>query len=168
MNQIPILLFLFFLFSTAAVSQTGVKNDQQKSKGRKVMKQFINPDGVPKVPSYSQAVAVTGGKTIYISGQVSVDAKGETVGKNDFRLQIKQTLENLKTVLVANGASFQDVVKMTYFVKNFKTELLPQIREIRSEYLPKENPPASTLIGVTSLAADDFLIEIEAVAVVPQ
>jgi enamine deaminase RidA (YjgF/YER057c/UK114 family) len=130
-------------------------------------KEFINPDGVPKVPSYSQAVAVTGGKTIYISGQVSVNANGETVGAGDLAKQVKQTLENLKTVLAASGATFGDVVKLTYFVKDFKPETLSLIREIRGEYLPNENPPASTLIGVTSLASEDFLIEIEAVVTIP-
>lgn len=161
-------LVLFLLFSATAFSQNKARDEKQKPKERKVDKQFINPNGVPKVSSYSQAVAVAGGKAIYISGQVSVNAKGETIGKGDLREQVRQTLENLKTVLIESGASFSDVVKLTYFVKDFKPETLSLIREIRSEYLPKENPPASTLIGVTSLASEDFLIEIEAVAVIPE
>lgn len=129
-------------------------------------KQFINPEGVPKIPFYSQAVAVTGGKTIYISGQVSVNAKNETVGKGDLHEQVRQAFENLKTVLTASSATFDDVVKVTCFVKDLKSEHLLFIRELLVEYLPKDNPPALTGIGVTSLASEDFLVEIEAVAVI--
>lgn len=129
-------------------------------------KQFINPEGVPRIPFYSQAVAVTGGKTVYISGQVSVNAKNETVGRGDLGEQVRQAFENLKTVLTESGATFNDVVKLTFFVKDLKSEHLPLVREILADYLPKDNPPALTGIGVTSLASEDFLVEIEAVAVV--
>ena len=75
--------------------------------------QRINPTGLFKSPNYSQVVAVQGGRTIYVSGQVSVNAQGDIVGKGDFRAQTKQVHENLKTALAAVGATFDDVVKLT-------------------------------------------------------
>lgn len=129
-------------------------------------KQFINPEGLSKSPAYSQAVSVGGGKTVYISGQVALDSAGEIVGKDDLSVQTEKVFENLKLVLEAVGATFNDIVKANYYVKNFQPEHLPIIREIRGRYLPKENPPASTLVGVQFLAEEDFLIEVEAVAVI--
>lgn len=129
-------------------------------------KQFINPDGLPVVPVYTQVVAVTGGKTIYVSGQVSVNAANETLNKGDVREQTRQALENLKTALAAAGATFADVVKLTIFVKGFNPEVHPVLLEVYSQYVPTENPPASTLINVAGLYSEDYLIEIEAVAVI--
>ena len=63
---------------------------------------------------------------------------------------------------------FDDVVKVNYYVKNLKTDMLPVIREVRNGYINTDHPPASTLVGVTALANDDYLLEVEAVAVVPE
>ena len=73
--------------------------------------------------------------------------------------------ENLATCLKAAGVTFDDVVKMNTYVVNFKTEDLAVIREVRTNYLNKEHPPASTLVGVQALAAPDWLVEIEAIAI---
>lgn len=131
-----------------------------------VKKTFINPDGVSKSPYYTHAIAVEGGKTIHISGQVALDAKGQIVGKGDLRAQTVQAFENLKLVLQAAGASFGDIVKINAYVVNLKPEGVAAIREVRTKYLPATNPPASTLVGVQALYREDVLIEIEAVAVV--
>lgn len=130
-----------------------------------IQKQFLNP--FPTKPNgYTHVVVTTGAaKTIYISGQVPTNEKGEIIGKGDFAAQTRQVYENLKITLAAAGATFSDVVKMTTFIKDFKTEYLPALRSIRAEYLPKENPPASTLAGVQSLYSPDVMIEIEAIAV---
>jgi enamine deaminase RidA (YjgF/YER057c/UK114 family) len=130
------------------------------------LKQHINPDGVNKPKTYSQVVKVNGGTMIFTSGIVADDANGNIIGKGDLKAQVKQAFENLKIVLAAAGAEFKDVVKMTYYVVNYKPEQIPMIREVRANYLPAENPPASTLVGVESLFNADVLIEIEAVAVV--
>lgn len=130
------------------------------------LKQHLNPDGVNKPKTYSQVVKVNGGSMIFTSGIVADDVNGNIIGKGDLKAQVKQAFENLKIVLAAAGADFKDVVKMTYYVVNYKPEQLPMIREVRADYLPAENPPASTLAGVQSLFHTDVLIEIEAVAVV--
>jgi enamine deaminase RidA (YjgF/YER057c/UK114 family) len=122
---------------------------------------FIQP-----LPSgYSHAVVAAGTKTIYVSGQVPVNTLGEVVGKGDIKAQTEQVYENLKRILTEAGATFNDVVKMTTYVVNHQPAYLPVIREVRSRYLSKESPPASTLVGVTALANPDYLIEIEAIAV---
>jgi enamine deaminase RidA (YjgF/YER057c/UK114 family) len=132
------------------------------------LKQHLNPDGVNKPKTYSQVVKVNGGSMIFTSGIVADDVNGNIIGKGDLKAQVKQAFENLKIVLTAAGAEFKDVVKMTYYVVNYKPEQIPMIREVRANYLPTENPPASTLVGVAALFNADVLIEIEAVAVVPK
>jgi enamine deaminase RidA (YjgF/YER057c/UK114 family) len=122
---------------------------------------FINPEGLSKPTSYTHVV-VSGG-TIYISGQMSANEKGEVVGKGDLRAQVVKVYENLAACLKSVDASFSDVVKMNTFVVNLKPEDLAIIREVRKNYLPAENPPASTLVGVTALANPDFLVEIEVI-----
>lgn len=126
---------------------------------------FINPFPI-QPPGYTHVVVVTAGKTIYISGQVPVNAKGETVGAGDFRAQVMQVFENLKTALTAAGASFNDVVKMNTYVVNYQPADVAVIREVRKNYLSATHPPASTLVGVQALVNPDFRIEIEAVAVI--
>jgi enamine deaminase RidA (YjgF/YER057c/UK114 family) len=106
------------------------------------------------------------GKLVYISGQVAWDAKGEIVGKGNFRVQVTKALENLKIALTAAGATMEDLIKVNYYVVNLKPDQVPIIREVRSKYFFAEHPPASTLVGVTALAREDFMIEIEAIAVV--
>jgi enamine deaminase RidA (YjgF/YER057c/UK114 family) len=129
------------------------------------VKQFINPFPI-QPPGYTHVVMVAGGTTIYISGQVPVNAKGETVGKGDFRAQVVQVYDNLQTALQAVGATFADVVKMNTYVVNYKPEDVAVIREVRKQYLSATQPPASTLVGVEALVNSDFRIEIEAVAVI--
>jgi enamine deaminase RidA (YjgF/YER057c/UK114 family) len=129
-------------------------------------KQFINPDGLPKPGVYTPAVTARGGKTIYVSGQVSQDGAGNLVGKGDLLAQTEQVYRNLKTALAGAGATFNDVVKLNVYVVNFKLEHRDLLQSVRSRYASKDNPPASTLIGVQALARADFLVEIEAIAVV--
>jgi enamine deaminase RidA (YjgF/YER057c/UK114 family) len=131
-----------------------------------VPKQFFNPPSLNPTNGFTHVVAATGGTTIYISGQVSVNEKAEVVGKGDFRAQVEHTFENLKAALAAAGATFADVVKITYFVVDLKPELVPHIREVRRKYLDAKNPPASSLVGVAALVVPEWLIEIELVAVV--
>jgi enamine deaminase RidA (YjgF/YER057c/UK114 family) len=129
-------------------------------------KGFLNPTGVAISPAYTHAVAVRGGKTVFISGQVAIDEKGEIVGRGDLRRQATKVFENLKLALAAAGAGFEDVVKTTYYVVGYRPEQLAVIREVRSKYLSQARPPASTLVGVEALFQDGVLIEVEAVAVV--
>lgn len=128
--------------------------------------QFLNPPGLCPTFGWTHVVAATPGKTVYVSGQVSVNAKGEIVGKGDLRKQTEQTYENIRIALAAAGATFQDVIKMNLYVVGLKPEHVPMLREIRSCYISAEHPPASTLVGVSALVGADWLIEIEVVALV--
>ncbi len=125
--------------------------------------QFIQPEGLSKPTSYTHVVVA--GNTIYISGQVSNNEKGEVIGKGDLRAQTTRVFENLSTCLKSAGVTFSQVVKMNTFVVNMKPEDLVVIREVRGNYLNKEHPPASTLVSVQGLANPDYLIEIEIVAI---
>lgn len=129
-------------------------------------KQFINPKELSNPGTYTHVVLADGKKIVFISGQVALDASGQVVGKGDLRAQTRQVFENLKIALASAGATFADVVKMNTYIVNYKPELRPMFIEGREGFLPKENPPASTLVGVTALAREEFLIEVEAVAVV--
>lgn len=129
-------------------------------------KEYINPPALNPTNGFTHVVTTTGGKTIYVSGQVSVNEKAEVVGKGDFRAQVVQTFENLKAALAAAGATFRDVVKVTYYVVGLTPDHVPAVREVRRKYLDPDHPPASTLVGVAALVVPDWLIEIEVVAVV--
>jgi enamine deaminase RidA (YjgF/YER057c/UK114 family) len=128
--------------------------------------QFLNPQGLSKPMGYTQVVVAQTGKLVYVSGQVPLNAKGEVVGTGDFRAQVAQVMDNLNTALVAAGATMKDVVKVNYYVVNLKPEMVPVIREVRSKYFSAEHPPAGTLVGVTALVQEGYMIEIEAVAAV--
>lgn len=128
--------------------------------------QFLNPPELCPTFGWTHVVTATGGKTVHVSGQVSVNARGEVVGKGDLRVQTEQTFQNIKAALAAAGGTFRDVVKTNLYVVGLKPENVPMLREVRSRYVSAEHPPASTLVGVSSLVGADWLIEIEAVAVV--
>jgi enamine deaminase RidA (YjgF/YER057c/UK114 family) len=105
------------------------------------------------------------GGLIFVSGQVAFDANGSVVGAGDMGTQARQAFRNLGAVLEAAGASFADVVKLTYFVRD--VQAVGAIRAIRDEFVAVANPPASTLVEVSRLFHPELLIEIEAVAVAP-
>jgi reactive intermediate/imine deaminase len=127
--------------------------------------QFVNPPTLPPAPGYTQVVIAQAGRMVHISGQVALDTSGAIVGPGDFRAQARQVFENLKAALAAASATFADVVKITIFILDMAN--LPALREIRDEYVNTERPPASTAVQVSRLAREEFLLEIEAVAVLP-
>ena len=131
-------------------------------------KKFINPPTLATPRGYTHVVTTTGGKMVFIAGQVAWDVKGEIVGKGDLRAQATQAYANLQAALAAAGATTADVVKLNTYVVNFKSADLLVIREVRGQFFPQENLPASTLVGVQALALDGLLIEIEAVAMVKE
>jgi len=126
---------------------------------------FIHPAGLMRPPTYTPVVAARGGRTIYVSGQVPLNEKGELVGKGDLAAQAEQVFHNIDTALKGAGAKFADVVKITTFVVGYKPEHRALMHQVRAKYCSKDNPPASTLLGVQSLAVPDYLIEVEAIAV---
>lgn len=121
-------------------------------------------NSVSTPPGYSHAMRAGG--LIFVSGQVAFDASGSVVGAGDMGAQARQAFRNLGAVLDAAGASFADVVKLTYFVRD--VQAVGAIRTIRDEFVAVSNPPASTLVEVSRLFHPELLIEIEAVAVAPQ
>jgi len=115
---------------------------------------------------FSQAVKVPAkGHLIFVSGLTARNPSGNLVGRGDIRVQTRQILENLRTVLAEAGAMLMDVVKVTVFIRNMERDFHP-IHEVRAEFFPK-NPPASTMVEVSRLVDPDHLIEIEAIAVIP-
>ena len=127
--------------------------------------QFINPPGLPRPGTYTPVVVTRGARTIYVSGQVPVNEKGELVGKGDLAAQAEQVFRNIDMALKGAGATFADVVKITTFVVGYKPEHRALMHQVRSRYVSKDAPPASTLLGVQALAIPDYLIEVEAIAV---
>jgi len=124
--------------------------------------EYINPRAV----GYSDAVVVHGGKTIYISGQVPVNAQGLVVGKGDLSAQTIQVFENIKKLLEQSGATYEHVVKVNTYIVNCKPADVAIVRELRKAYFSQKTPPASTMVGVSSLVDPEYLIEIEVVAVI--
>lgn len=127
--------------------------------------EHIRPDGLADNPAYTQVVAARGQRLIHISGQVAMDAEGNTVGGDDLEAQTDQVMRNLGVALAAAGAGFEDVVKITTFVVGYRPEHRAAVSRARARHLPAGNPPASTLVGVGALASPEWLVEIEAVAV---
>jgi reactive intermediate/imine deaminase len=127
---------------------------------------FINPRTLPKAPGYTHVVEVIKGRTIYISGQIALDRAGNIVGRGDFRAQTHQVFENIKAALEAVDATFKDVVKLNIYIVDISQ--IQTFREVRDQFVNKKNPPASALIEVRKLVRDEFLIEIEATAFLPE
>ena len=128
--------------------------------------QFINPPTMFSPPGFTHVVEVTGGRTVYISGQIAVDQSFRLVGKDDFQAQAQQVFENMKAALTSVGADFTHVVKLNIFVVNMAD--LSLLRDVRDRYVNIEHPPASTAVEVRKLALDGLLLEIEAVASLPE
>jgi len=117
-------------------------------------------------PSYSHVVTVGGtGKIVFIAGQLARDIEGNCVGKGDMRAQMEQTFQNLDRCLRAAGATWADVVKTNTYVTDF--DEFQKCADVRMRYFGMATP-TSTTVGVTRLAGPDFMIEIEAVAVVDE
>ena len=127
---------------------------------------FVKSGNLPPSPGYSQAVEIRRGRIIYIAGQVALDHSGKVVGEGDMRVQAQQTFENLQAALEASGATFENVVKLNYYFSDISQ--LAAVREVRDKFINTTNPPASTAVEVKRLFREPFLIEVEAVAVVPE
>lgn len=121
----------------------------------------FQPASLPESTLYSPVVR-TGG-TIYVAGQVAQDERGEVVGKGDIRAQAAQVMANLQKALAAAGAGLEHLVRITIYVTDARYR--DELREVQREYLAG-HLPASTLLVVAGLARPDFLLEIDAVAVV--
>jgi len=129
-------------------------------------RRIIQPAAWPTPPGYSHAVA-TARTLIFVSGQVPLDPSGALVGGDDFEAQTAQVFENLRAVLAGVGGSFDDIVKLTYFVVGLDAARLASVRRVRDRFLGDGPRPASSLLGVAALFRPDVLVEIEAIAELP-
>ena len=128
--------------------------------------QHINPEGLSKNPGFTQVVVVTGpAKTIYVGGQDAVDGSGNLVGEGDVGLQTEQVLKNIQTALAAAGADLGDVVKWNVYVATGQP-LQPGFEAFMRAWGNRPNPPAITMAFVSGLARPEYLVEMDAVAVV--
>jgi enamine deaminase RidA (YjgF/YER057c/UK114 family) len=128
--------------------------------------EYPRPEGLLHNAGFSQVVVASGTRTIYTAGQVSIDARGVLVGADDLATQTGQAMRNVGLALAAGGATYADIVKITTYVVNYRPEYRVIIVKARAPFFAGGAPPASTLVGVTALALPDWLVEIEAVAVV--
>ena len=133
--------------------------------------EFINPATLPNwEQSFSQIVVVSNdtSRTIYISGQVAVDEDHNIVGEGDLSAQAMRAFQNVEIALTAAGARTSDVVKLNIYVKGYQPADAVPVGEALRKYFPHKTLPASTWLGVQSLAKEGFLIEVDVVAVVEQ
>ena len=127
--------------------------------------EFINPPTL-STGGFSQVVSISGGgRTLYISGQVAYDPKGNVVG-NTLEEQSELCFENLRLALAAAGAEFKHIVKITVFLRDMSTERVKAFRAIRAKHFG-DHKPAATIVGAPALVDDALQVEIEAVAVLP-
>jgi uncharacterized protein len=138
------------------------RGHHEGSRSSRMSANFINPEAIHRPFGYTHVVEVTAGRPVYIAGQVAMDRAGELVGAGDVRAQARQVFENLKAALEAVGAGFEQVVKLNFYLLD--ATQLPAVREVRDQYVNTERPPASTAVEVRRLFRDEYLIEIEAVA----
>ncbi len=130
--------------------------------------QYINPEGLNKNPAFSNVVVVPGGmKTVFIGGQDSVNADGKIIGKGDIKKQTEQVFKNLEIALKAVGAKFENIIKWNIYIVQGND---PRLAFEVSQHLLSgiKNKPAITVVFVSALAHPDFLVEIDAVAVIPE
>ncbi len=125
----------------------------------------INPSTLSAPRGYTHVTSARGQRLVYLSGQIAFDSSGQLVGRGDFRAQAEQVFANLKHALEAANATFADLIKWNIYVVGNMAEARPILIEVRDRFLAGTQPPASTLVGVTALALEGLLLEIEAVAI---
>jgi enamine deaminase RidA (YjgF/YER057c/UK114 family) len=123
------------------------------------------PDGVAPAAAYTHVVIGTG-RFVAVSGQLALDEDGRLVGADDPAAQARQVFENLRRCLAAAGATFDHVVKLTFFVTDMAH--MPAIRAARAQHIPDDRLPAASALQVAALVGPEFLMEIEAYAVLPE
>lgn len=129
--------------------------------------QFINPDALNKNPAFTNLVVVSGPvRTIYVGGQDSVNSSGAIVGKGDFPAQAEQVLKNIQAALAAAGAELHHLVKLGIFVVQGQS-LRTGLEVFQRAWGSRPNPPTISVVFVSALAHPDFLLEMDAIAVVP-
>ncbi|OLF18871.1 RidA family protein [Actinophytocola xanthii] len=127
--------------------------------------ELVNPDDLPRPPTYTHVVVATGTRLVFVAGQEPEDARGELVGAGDLAVQARQVFANLGRALAAVGARPDQVAKITIYVVGHRPEYLAVVEAARVE-LFGTHKPADTIVGVERLARAEYLIEVDAIAVV--
>ena len=125
---------------------------------------LINPDNLPTPPTYTHVVVASGSNLVFVAGQEPEDEHGNLVGLGDLAVQAHQVFVNLGRALAAAGARPDQVARITIFVVRHRPEYLEVIEEARVA-LFGDHKPADTLVGVEALARPEYLIEVDAIAV---
>jgi enamine deaminase RidA (YjgF/YER057c/UK114 family) len=130
--------------------------------------EFLNPEGLVKNPAFNHAAVVSGAvRTIYVGGQDAITGDGEIVGRGDIGAQTAQVLRNIQTALAAAGASVDHIVKLNILVVEGQ-DLRAGLAAYQETWGPRPNAPLVTAAFVSRLAHPDFLVEVDAMAVVPE
>jgi len=130
-------------------------------------KKYLNPDSLfPSVQhGFSQVVVASGRKMVFISGQTAWDVHKKIIGGDDPIEQVKQALRNVQAAIEATGGTLNDIISLRIYIVNYQPQNAEAVSIALREFFSSTNPPASTWIGVSALAVPEFLIEIEATAV---
>src|SRR5215472_14125460 len=130
-------------------------------------KEYINPNSLfPSLPhGFSQVVTATGRRMVFISGQTAWDERKNIIGRDSVLEQARQAFSNLEKAMESAGGTLKDIVALRIYVVDYQAECGTAVGAVLRETFSLENPPASTWIGVSALADPEFLIEIEATAV---
>ena len=120
----------------------------------------------PTGRGFSIGIIARGSRQVFLAGQCAYDADGRLVGKGDLAAQTEQVMKNIEVGLTEAGATFDDLVRMTVYVVDYDDSKRDVMRAVRDRYIPADGGPASTLIGVSRLVNEDYLVEIEVQAVV--
>ncbi|MEZ4671813.1 MAG: RidA family protein [Anaerolineae bacterium] len=132
-----------------------------------MQKFHLNPD-VASDPqgNYSQLVKVDVGDAtfLYLAGQVAEDKDGNVVGAGDLRQQAERIYQNIEAILATEGATLRDIIRATTYITDMSQRAI--VSAVRKELFPVD-PPATTLLGVTALAGEEWLIEVDVIAVIP-
>ena len=154
MRRQPVLCALLLLATSTAFAAKGEV-------------EYLNPEGLHKNPAFSQVAVASGNvKTVYVGGQNAVDAAGQLVAKGDLRQQTAKAIANVETALNAAGAKLEHVVKWNVHIVQGQP-LLEGAKVFQQAWGTRPNPPTVSVLVVAGLANPEFLVEIDAVAVVP-
>jgi reactive intermediate/imine deaminase len=124
---------------------------------------YLNPASISAPKGYTHVVEARGSHMIFISGQIALDVQGNVVGVDDMGAQAEQVFRNLQAALAEVNASFDDVVKFTYFLTDITQ--MQAVRDVRDRYVSADHLPASSAVEVRRLVRPELLLEVEAIAV---
>jgi enamine deaminase RidA (YjgF/YER057c/UK114 family) len=154
-------------FRLSGSNRDGKERPVMASDASKGQVEYLNPAGLPQNPAFTNVVIVSGPvRTIYIGGQDAVDATGQIVGVGDIAAQTEQVLANIQTALEAAGAGFEHIVKWNVLIVQGQS-LQEGFAAFQRFWGQRTNPPAITAAFVSALANPEFLVEMDAIAVVP-